>query len=887
MRTIARVRSAFRSLFRSAQLERDLDEELRFAFEELTARHRARGLSREQAVAAARDELGRTDRLREDVRARGLGHLLDTVRRDTAQAWRGLRRTPAFTSLVVLVLAMGIGAATAIFSVVNGLLLAPLPYRNAHELVFVWQDLTRAGYPRAPLAGPELQDLRDRSTRFAAFGGIWANTTTLTDGSEPEQLRIGLVTPNFFDVLGAEAHLGRTFEDADDGQNAEPAILLSAALWQRRYGGDPGIVGRRILAGGRPTTVVGVMAESFRLLLPADAAIPDDQQAWMLLGRNALRGPRQQQFLRVVGRLAPGVSLADGQQEIAAIAQQVGREFASYGPGGPTFYGVGLQEDATRDVRPALLALFAAVCLLLTIGCVNVAGLLVTRAAGRYRETAVRLAIGAGRGRLFRQYLAEGLLVSLAGGLGGFFVARAMIALLLAVRPAALSRLDLTGLDVRVFLFTAVVSIVWGVLFSLAPFVQVFRTPVHGALQGARGSLAPTTAHVRSGLVMAQVAISCVLLVTAGLLTRGFYELQHVNPGFTDDGILTFKLSLAGSRHRGPAPTAVFSQQLRERLARLPGVRTVGAVSHLPYDTVPNWGTPYLPEPVTDPAQTALADARAVTPGYFESIGAELVEGRWFSEADTFSSQAVAIVDTLLASRTWPGERAVGKRVKADPGTTGSAGVVVTVVGVVRHLRHREVTRDLREQMYFPAQQSSRNPMAYTVTSDVDPSSLVAAVRKTVAELDPTLPIYDVRPLRAYTADALAVRSFTLVLTTVFAASALILAAVGIYGVTAYAAAQRQREFGLRFALGARGRQVAALVVTDAVVLTGAGTILGCAGAFVAARALRTQLYSVSPGDPLTYVSGAMLVIAAAMLASAGPAYRAARTSPLESFRAE
>ena len=887
MRTFARVRSVCRSLFRSAQVERDLDDELRFACEELTARHVARGLSRERAAAAARDELGRTDRLREDVRARGLGHFLDTVRRDSAQAWRGLTRTPAFSALVVLVLAGGTGAATAIFSVVNALLLEPLPYRNAHELVFVWQDLTSAGYPRAPLAGPELQDLRDRSTRFAAFGGIWANTTTLTDGTEPEQLRIGLVTPNFFDVLGANARIGRTFKDADDGQDAEPGILLSGALWKRRYGGDPGIVGRRILAGGRPTTVVGVMPESFRLLLPPDAAIPDDQQAWMLLNRNALRGPRQQQFLRVVGRLHAGVSLADGQQEIAAIARQVGREFTTYGPTGPTFYGVGLQDDATRDVRPALLALFAAVCLLLTIGCVNVAGLLVTRAAGRYRETAVRLAIGAGRGRLFRQYLAEGLLVSVAGGLAGLLVARGMLALLLAVRPSALSRLDLTELDMRVFVFTAVVSVVWGVLFSLAPFAQVFRTQVHGALQGVRGSLAPTTARVRSALVIAQVAISCVLLVTAGLLARGFYELQLVNPGFTDDGVLTFKLSLAGSRHRGPAPTAAFSQQLRERLSTLPGVRAVGAVSHLPYDTVPNWGTPYLPEPVTDPSQTALADARAVTPGYFESIGAQLVEGRWFTDADTLNSQAVAIVDTLLASRTWPGESAIGKRVKADPGTTGSPRVPVTIVGVVRHLRHREITRDLREQMYFPAQQSYRNPMAYALRSDVDPSSLVAAVRKVMADLDPSLPIYDVRSLTSYTADALAVRSFTLVLSVVFAASALILAAVGIYGVTAYAAAQRQREFGLRFALGAHARQVARLVVTDAVALTGAGAMLGCAGAFVAARALRTQLYSVSPGDPLTYAAGALLVVTAAVVASAMPAYRAARTSPLESLRAE
>jgi putative ABC transport system permease protein len=887
MRTLARLRSAFRSLFRSSQVERDLDDELASAGEELTARFLARGYSPQAAIAAAREELGRTDRLREDVRERGLIHRLETCRGDLAQSWRGLRRTPVFSATVVGILAGGIGAATAIFSVVNALLLEPLPYPNSKELVFVWQDLARAGYPRAPLAGPELQDLRDRSIRFRSFGGIWANTTSLTDGTEPEQLRIGLVTTNFFEVLGTGAALGRTFEEAEDERDGEPGILLSHDLWQRRYGGDPAIVGGRIIAGGRPTTVIGVMPADFRLLLPADSAIPDDQQAWMLLGRHALRGPRQQQFLRVVGRLKPGATLAEGQQEIAAIAQQVGREYTTYGPGGPAFYAVGLQTDATREVRPALLALLAAVTLLLTIACVNVAGLLVTRAAGRARETALRLAIGAGRGRLFRQYLIEGLLLSSAGGAAGLLVARGLLGLILAARPASLSRLDLTTLDVPVFLFAAGVSIVWGILFSLAPFAQVFRTEVRGALQTARGGIAPTGARIRSVLVVAQVAISCVLVVTAALLARGFYELQQVQTGFTADGILTFKVSLAGSRHRGPIAAAAFSRQLRERLAALPGVSAAGAVSHLPYDTVPNWGTPYLPEGITDTSQTGLADARAVTPGYFEAIGARLVEGRWFSETDDLEARPVAIIDTLLAAQTWPGESAIGKRVNADPGTTGSARTLVTVVGVVAHLRHRNITRDLGGQMYFPAPQSLRNPMAYVVRVDGDPASLTASIRRVMSALDPALPIYDVRPLTAYTREAMAVRSFTLAVAMVFAGSALLLAAVGIYGVTAFVSGQRRREFGLRFALGAGARQIARLVIGDAARLAIGGAVLGCAGAVVASRLLRTQIYSISHLDPAAYVVGLAVVVLAALAAAALPAYRAARADPLESLRAE
>ena len=887
MRLLAKFRRACRAWFRPGEVEREVADELRFALDELTARQRARGLAPEAASRAARLELGRVDSLREDVQSRGLAHRLETLRRDLVYAWRSLARTPVFSGLVVLILAGGIGAATAMFSVVNALLLAPLPYRAADRLVFVWQDLTSAGYPRAPLAGPELQDLRHRASRFDGFGGIWANTVALTDGSEPEQLRVGLVTSNFFEVLGADAFLGRTFNRADESRDSAPAILLSHALWSRRYGASRELVGNRVLVNGRPATVVGVLPETFRLLLPADSAIPDDQQAWLLLGRTALEGPRQQQFLRVVGRMKPGVRLADAQQEIAAISHQVGREFTEYGRDGASFYAVGLQADATREMRPALLALLGAVSLLLTIGCVNVAGLLVTRAAARHHETAVRLAIGANRGRLFRQCLTEGLMLSSLGGALGVLMAQGLLALLLAARPSSLSRIDLTQLDLRVLLFAAVVSSIWGILFSLAPLSQVFRTNVSAVLHaGGRGTVGGGY-RLRSAMVVAQVAISGVLLVTSILLAKGFYELQRVKAGFSDADLLTFKISLAGSRYRGPDGAAGFSRQLRERLRALPGVAGAGAISHLPFDTVPNWGTPYLPEHVADTTHAGLADARAVTPGYFEAIGAELVAGRWFSEADIGGSLPVAIVDSTLAARLWPEGTALGQRVLADPWTTGTPRVTVTIVGVVRHIRHREITRDLREQMYFPAPQSFRNPMAYVVKAPADLAAVAAAVRGVLSELDPTLPIYDVRPLSAYTSDARAVRAFTLVLALAFAGSALILATVGIYGITAYAAGMRRREFGVRFALGARSVQVAMLVIGNATALAAAGAALGCGGAVAAAHLIRSQLYAVSPADPIAFLGGAATVFMASLAASCLPAYRASRTSPLDSLRAD
>ena len=885
---LARLRSGIRARFRASRLEHEIDAELSFALDELTARYQARGLTREAARRAARLELGGTEHIVESVRARGVAHMLETLWRDIVYGWRGLTRTPAFSGVVVLVLASGIGSATAIFSIVNALLLSPLPYRDSDRLVFVWQDLTRAGYPRAPLAGPELQDLRDRARLFEGFGGIWANTATLTGEPDPEQLRIGLVTPSFFQILGTEAAIGRTFRDGDDAQSAPPSILLSAAVWRRRYGSDPTLVGQRIQVNNRPVTVVGIMPDSFRLLLPPDCAIPDDQQAWMLLGRNIAQGPRQQQFLRVVGKLKPGARLEEAQQEIAAIGTAVGREFPEYGADGATFYAVPLHREATREMRPALLALLGAVTLLLTIGCVNVAGLLITRAAARQQETAVRLAIGASRVRVFRQRLIDGLLLSLAGGAAGVLVAQSLLAVLVSLRPVALRRIDVAQVDWRVLAFAAGVSIAWGVLFSVAPLLPLRRANLLQNLQSAgRTQAGALGSRLRGTLVAAQTAISIVLLVTAGLLARGFYELQQVDAGFTTDGIVTFKLSLAGNRFRSLDAAHAFSRQLRERLAALPGVQAVGAVSHLPYDTVPNWGGPYLPDGLGDEREAGVADTRAVTPGYFQAIGAQLVAGRWFDGTDSRTSQPVAIVDTHLANRAWPGQSPIGKRLRADPGTTGFANVTLTVVGLVRHLRHREITRDLREQIYFPAEQSPRNPMAYAIRTTTEPGDLIPAVRRVMRELDPNLPIYDERALASYTTDAKAMRAFTLVIAAVFAGAALFLACIGAYGVTAYGVMQRRREFGVRLALGATARQVIALVLREGGRVALIGAAAGLAGALAMAYLIRAQLYSVTPRDPATYVTGTAFVLIAIILACWIPAYRASRTNPIESLRTD
>ena len=524
--------------------------------------------------------------------------------------------------------------------------------------------------------------------------------------------------------------------------------------------------------------------------------------------------------------------------------------------------------------------------LLLTIACVNVAGLLVTRASARQHETALRLAIGAGRGRLIRQQIAEGLLLALPGGALGLLAAQWFLALVVAARPASLSRLDAAQIDVRVYAFAALVSVAWGVLVSLAPLAQVFRTDVTSALrQGSRTSVGGGGLDLRRGLRVAQIAVSCVLLVLAGLLARGFSELWRVDAGFDGRGVLTFKVSLAGSRHVGPEKVSAFSEALRERLSALPGVGAAGATSHLPFDTVPNWGSAYLPEDSSDRSDAGLADARAITPGYFEAVGAQILEGRPFSDADRRGALAVAIVDERLAARLWPRSSPLGRRLKADPGTTGQPGTMLTVVGVVRHLRHRDITRDLREQIYFPAAQSLRNPMANAVRTSGDPAAVAREVRSIVAELDPALPIYDMRPLEAYTREARALQGFTMTLGAAFAASALLLAAVGVYGVTAYGVSRRRREFGLRYALGAAPRQITGLVLREGTRLAATATAIGCLAAAVAAPLIQAQLYNVRPFEPAVYAAAAATVIAAALVASWAPARRASRTAPLDSLR--
>jgi putative ABC transport system permease protein len=881
------LRAWCRTTFRGRQLDADLDAELASALDELAARLRRRGLAPAEARRQARLAFGGVAQTKERTRDERVGIAFERVRADLGYAVRTLKAAPAFSLAVVATCALVVGANTAIFSIVKELLLEPLPYRDPARLVFIWSDLTAAGYPRAPLAGPELADLRERATRLEALGAIWANTAQLTGGDDPEQLRIGWVTRNFFQVLGVDPAIGGHFRPEDEEPGAPPAILLSWDLWQRRFAADPAIVGCRIEVNGLSTLVTGVMPRGFRLWLPADASVPDDLQAWRPFGRDIALGPRGQQYLRVVGRLAAGASPADANAEVSAIGRALGREFAEYGATPPVFSAVPLHGDTVRDVRQPLAAVFGGAALLLLLAGVNIANLFVARASARRQQFALRAALGAGRGRLLQQCLAEGLVLGMAGGAAGLAVAAFAVEGLLALRPDGLARVS-GAFDTTVLGFSAGLALAWSLVVSLAAFWTVAGREAagEGLLRDAASRIAGGVAEsrLRGALVVCQIALGLVLVVAAGLLATTFVRLQHASLGFSTDSALTFRIAPSPGTYRTAAEINALQGALQDALAAHPAIDAVGAVSHLPFDSLPNWSTPYAPLDADPTAPPRDADARTLTPGYFAAIGAALVEGRDFTSADDEGARRVAIVDHRLAERAWPGQPAIGKLLRADPGASGTADAVVAVVGVVRHLRHRRPDEEVREQIYFPQRQVRRSPLAFVVKTRHRPEA-AAAVKAAVARLDPRLPVYDMRPLDDYFARATSVRRFTAILGAAFSATALVLAAVGVYGVLAYAVARRRREIAIRLAVGARASAILALVVREAAVLGAVGLALGVAGAMAAARLLQSQLYEVGPYDAWTYAAAGGLLALSIALAAAGPAVRAARVPALDALR--
>jgi putative ABC transport system permease protein len=804
---------------------------------------------------------------------------MDTLMQDLRYAARALRRAPGFALVAILTLALGIGANTGIFSVVSGVLLQPLPFRDPARLVVVWGDHNTIGHEVASL--PDFQDWRTGNTTFAGMTGVAnAGDNLVVPGADAVRLRSARVTANFFTVLGVTPALGRAFLPEEDTYGSHQVVVLSDALWRRQFGANPGIVGQSILLNGTAYRVVGVA--------PPEMTQPQGVDLWSPLAFNPAERPpsRRGDFLFVIGRLKDGVTVAQAKTEMQSIMSRLEREYPGTNQGWSADV-VPLHDELVGPVRPALLIFAGAVGLVLLIACANVANLMLARSAVREREVAVRLAMGAPRSRIARQLLTESVLLALIGGAAGVLLAVWFVASLQTMQLSQIPRLEEVRVNGVVLLFTLVVSVLTGLLFGLAPALRLTRPELQGALkEGGRGAAGGTrTDRVRGALVLSQVAMALLLLVGAGLLVRSFQHLLQVEPGFRAENVLTFRLTLPRTKYADPEQTYATQRMLRERLAALPGVRSVGMTSDLPmadgygYLTFAVQGQTQPDPGVVQDAVVIVADA-----DYFTTMGIPLRRGQLFTGREPFDTTTVAVINEALARRFLKGRDPIGARITLGD---GDAGPWATVVGVVADTRLESMAKEPYQQIFFPAQQLVQRGMSFALRTAGDPAALAPAVRRAVADLDPTVPVADLETMERRVSSVMAKPRVNLTLLGIFAAVALLLASVGIYGVVAYAVAQRTRELGIRVALGASGRDVLRLVLRQGMTPVVVGLVLGLAVALLSTRVLTSILYGVRPTDPLTLAAVTILLGAIGFVASWLPARRAMRVDPMIALRAE
>jgi putative ABC transport system permease protein len=811
---------------------------------------------------------------------------------DLRYAVRTLRRAPGFTALAVATLTLGIGATTTIFTVVNGVLLRPLPYEAPERLAIIWNDLGEGAQSLPAVSALDFRDYRERSRAFEAFAaasgpGLVRLRGNLTGEGDPERVDLSPVTANFFPLFGVTPALGRNFTADEEQPNGPKVAMLSHRLWQRRYAGDPSIVGRGIAIDGVAHTVVGVLPASFRLHLPAEAFMVTDAEVWTPLQFDYGRAPpRNFTGFTVFGRLAPGATWAQAQAEMDGMAAQLRAEHPVHAGSNLRIRVVPLLHDVVKHAEPALLLLMGAVGLVLLIACANVANLLLTRATAREGELALRAALGAGRGRMMRQLLAEGAVLGCAGGVLGLGAAWWAMAALRALRPANLPRLGDVAVDGTVLAFAVLVSLATVLCFALLPAWRAARVDPHTALQGGlRAGGGRERQRIRDFLIVGEVALSVVLLVGAGLLMRSFLALQSVRPGFDAADVLTFQVALPPSRYPDDAAQLEFHRRLEERLAVLPGVRSVGQVNKLPLTGSGTLQPFAYDEPTARNWESVTADERIVSERFFEAVDARLVAGRWFTERDTAGAPPVAIIDQSLARTAWPGETAVGKRLQVQP--TGSENPYVEIVGVVEHLRLNDLSRETLPQIYWPIGQSAPAGVAYAIESSVEPASLTPLVREAVASLDKDLPMSQMAPMAEYVSANAAQRRFSVVLMATLGGLALMLAAVGVFGVVSYSVSQRTREFGIRLALGEDPGRTQRNVIAGGMRLVMASIGMGLLGSLLLTRLISGLLYEVRPADPLTFAGISLLLSLVALLACYVPARRATRVDPALTLRSE
>lgn len=803
------------------------------------------------------------------------------VRQDAVYALRGLKKTPAFTATAALTLALGIGANTAIFSVISGVLLRPLPYRDASRLVFVWStsDVLR----REPLTPGRLVDFREQMTSLSGFAGISHIPLNLTGSGAPERVSGSSVSSSFFDVLGVRPFLGDTFHtNAADAR----AVVLSYRLWSTRFGSDPGMVGRTIVLNGTARTVLAVMPPSFEW--PAITATPGnfDGPALWVPGTNQdiprmpidregdLSANRQSGYLRAVARLRDGVSVEQARREAEVVAERLARQYPN-DDGGRSATVVPLREQFVGHVRKPMLVLVAAVAFVLAIACANIASLLLGRSAARRREIAVRLALGASRSRIVRQLLTESTILAAGSALMGLALAFSASRWLATLSPAGFAGAHAI-VDGRVLLFTAAIAVLTGILCGLAPAWHVSG----GALTldlgdgGTRGSTGPRAGRTRDALVVGEIALALVLLVGAGLMLRSFHALSRVDTGIDTHNLLTFNLFLTGERAQYQSRQVAFYDDALRLISALPGVTDAAAAVTLPIGG-DDFAAGFTVEgkPLPPPGQEPRAGYQVVTPGYFRTMGIPLLAGRDFRASDTRDSAPVVMVNKTFARQQWRDADPVGKRMRIGR----ESGDWLTVVGVVGDIRHLGPATPPRPEFYQPHSQRSFPFMAFVVRTSAPPQGIVPAIRAAVTSLDPAQPISDVDTMESHIARSLARPRTLSALVASFGALALVLAVVGIYGVMAYAVTQRTQEIAIRTALGASAVEVMRIVLRKAASLAAVGVVCGLALTIAAARTLASLLFEISPTDAATYAVVVMILAVVALLAAAIPAFRATR----------
>jgi len=823
---------------------------------------------------------------------------------DLRQGVRILAKSPGFTMVAVLTLALGIGANTAIFSVVNAVLLRPLAYKDSASLVNIWGKLVKDGIPQLPFSEPEYWDLRDRNESFSQIAAysLGGSANLSRADARPIQVSEGSATADLFPLLGIRPVRGRSFGADEDQPGHSHFALLSFALWQSQFGGDQNIVSKPIQLDGETYTIVGVLPKQFSL--------GGHEDLWIPLGLDRTKpADRGSHYLHVVARLNPGMDPAQASSALMRFADDLSHAYPNYyAEGGAqnfSVYLVPVKEQLVSGLRPALLVLLGAVAFVLLIACANVANLLLARATAREKELAIRAALGAGRARLVKQLLTESVILALAGGLLGLGLAYWGVDALRAIVPANTPRMDEVRLDPLVLVFTFGVSLLTGVFFGLAPSWHIARTDLRESLNEAGRGTSPAggSRHLRAGLVVSELALAVLLLAGAGLLIRSFSRLLDVSPGFQTQHLLTMQLSLPQKAYPDGAPVQKFFTQLMTSLKTVPGVQSVGSVSQMPLAASYSSGSVFfedtsivdLPKyPPFGNLPYMEIDQRAATPGYFQAMQIPLVRGRLFSEADDASSQLVAVVDTNFAHRFWPNVDAIGRRVAIDamPNVNPQAPRWRTIVGVVRHVKHYSLDVEGREQIYTPHAQPqfgtyAPRDMTLAVRTSLDPSSVTSAIREQVFALDKGLALYKIATMDELVSNSVAQPRLNLSLLVAFAALALVLATVGVYGVMAYAVTQRTQEFGIRMALGASSADVLKQVFLEGGRLAALGLALGLVAALALTRLMSSLLFDVKPSDPVALGVAAAVLAFVALAACYIPARRATRVDPLVALRYE